>query len=602
MYNPNQNNNGSSNSKYKNEKNNINNKSDRVMRGVATWCSFYRANPQRFVEEYLGIKLYLFQQIIIYLMNINNKFIYLASRGQGKSLIIAIFCVMKCILYPETIIVIASKTRGQALEVIEKIINILKPKSSNLAMEIKEFNTTPINGHITFRNNSSIKIVTANDNARHNRANIMVIDEYRMVDKAIIDSVIKKFLTAERHPKFLDKPEYCNYKKEHPNEFRNAQYYLSSCWLKSHWSWSLVQDYCVNMVQDKGYFICALPYQLAIKEEILNRLDIEEEMSESTFNDIAFTMEMRCLFFGENEDNFFKYETLNNVRKLGTALYPNFVYDNVSKFITQTVKTAGEIRIISADIAAMTSKKNKNDATAIFILQLLPTKDGQYIRNVLYSDNFEGYHTEEQALIIRRLYEEMKCDYIVLDTNGVGLGVFDSLVKDLIDKDTGILYEALSCINDNEMAARYKGNSLNPPKVIYSIKATASFNDQCAWNLRDCFTRGKTRLLITEQEFRRQAGNVKAYKDLSSEDKLNLELPYIQTTLLINELINLNYETNGTNIKIKEQYDKRKDRYSALSYGNYIATQLELKLHKRKPVNKETIFDMKKPEIRSNRR
>ena len=32
-------------------------KSERMMDGVATWASFYRANPHRFVKEYLGMNL-----------------------------------------------------------------------------------------------------------------------------------------------------------------------------------------------------------------------------------------------------------------------------------------------------------------------------------------------------------------------------------------------------------------------------------------------------------------------------------------------------------------------------------------------------------------
>lgn len=35
-------------------------KSERVLEGVAYWASFYRKNPQRMVFEYLNIKLKLF--------------------------------------------------------------------------------------------------------------------------------------------------------------------------------------------------------------------------------------------------------------------------------------------------------------------------------------------------------------------------------------------------------------------------------------------------------------------------------------------------------------------------------------------------------------
>ena len=48
-------------SEKKSEKQLANEKSERIMNGVAAWCSFYRSNPQRFVkdyEEYINIYTY----------------------------------------------------------------------------------------------------------------------------------------------------------------------------------------------------------------------------------------------------------------------------------------------------------------------------------------------------------------------------------------------------------------------------------------------------------------------------------------------------------------------------------------------------------------
>lgn len=210
----------------------------------------------------------------------------------------------------------------------------------------------------------------------------------------------------------------------------------------------------------------------------------------------------------------------------------------------------------------------------------MPTEDGQYIRNVLYSENHEGGHTEDQALIIRRLFEQMECDYIVLDTAGAGIGIYDNLVKDLADDATGIEYPALQCLNDDEMADHYKGVSKNPRKVIYSIKANARWNSQCAFSLRDCLKRGKMRLLLTEFDYEDEMDENKTYASLSLDDKITLKMPYIQTSLLISELTNLEYTTTGSDVKIKETGTNRKDRYSSISYANQIANELERNLTK----------------------
>jgi hypothetical protein len=40
-----------------------------ISKGVAQWCSYYRANPHRFAKDYLHLNLHLFQKILIVMMN-----------------------------------------------------------------------------------------------------------------------------------------------------------------------------------------------------------------------------------------------------------------------------------------------------------------------------------------------------------------------------------------------------------------------------------------------------------------------------------------------------------------------------------------------------
>ena len=47
-------------------------KSERMMEGVGYWASFYRKNPQRFVKEYLNMRLKLFQKILKLLQKKQN--------------------------------------------------------------------------------------------------------------------------------------------------------------------------------------------------------------------------------------------------------------------------------------------------------------------------------------------------------------------------------------------------------------------------------------------------------------------------------------------------------------------------------------------------
>lgn len=146
----------------------------RLMEGVNAWASFYRANPHRFAKDYLNLMLDKFQQIILCMMFKCSNVIYLASRGGGKSFLIAVFCVIQCILYPDTRICIASKTRKQSAEIITKIKEILLPRSPNLALEIDEIKANQVDSSVSFKNGSFIVVVTASESARHNRATVLV--------------------------------------------------------------------------------------------------------------------------------------------------------------------------------------------------------------------------------------------------------------------------------------------------------------------------------------------------------------------------------------------------------------------------------------------
>ena len=559
----------------------ITERQQRVLDGVAAWAGYYRCNPHRFAKDFLHLDLHLFQKILLVLMNVSNSFVFIACRGIGKTFLSAIFCCIRCILYPGTKICIASGTRGQSLNVLEKIMTELKPNSPELAYEIdeKETRTNGNDAKIMFKNGSFIKVVTASDSSRGNRAHILIIDEFRMVKKDIIDTILKKFLSNPRRPKYMDKPEYKNDKSlKEPLK----TLYLSSAYYKDHWSYNKSKDNCKFMLDERRKdFVCGFPYQLALSEGLLSEERVIEDMTESDFSEIKWAMEMEALFWGDSDGAFFNFESIAKNRKISYPMLP----DSLSSKLTNNSKVRiqpkqnGEKRVLSADIALMSSSKHKNDASAIFINQLLPTKAERYSNNIIYTETSEGAHTEDQALRIRRLYEEYNCDYIVLDVKGVGLGVFDALARDITDSETGEIYPALSCCNNPEMAARC--TSRNAEKVIWAINGSARFNSDCAILLREGFRTGKIRLLDTEYDGEESLNSIKGFNALTPSDKALFTLPYINTTLLISELINLKHEESGGLVKISEKSGMRKDRYSSLSYNYWVACQLEKNIKKR---------------------
>lgn len=434
------------------------------------------------------------------------------------------------------------------------------------------------------------------------------VDEFRMVDIDTINTVLRNFLVVARSPGYLNKPEYSGLAE------RNMEVYASSCWYASHWSYALAKDYCGNMLNNKKkYFICGLPYQLAVKEGMQDIASIEDKMSESTFSAVKFQMENEALWFSDADGGLYGYSEISRTCRMDYPMLPAYLTSLLKdpKIMIQK-KAPGHIRILSADIAVMStttgiknSVKNPgndrirrdNDATAIFINDMSPTKSGKYVSNIVYTVNYEGAHTEDQALAIRQMFEEYDCDYIVIDSKGYGWGILDTLLRDQVDYTNGQIYPALSCCNDEEIAAR----SANPRdrRYIWAVKGNPQFNTECALGLREAFRQGTIRLLVQEYDCEEKLSEIKGWDKLSPAEQLNIKMPYINTSLLINELVNLEYEAKDNSIKIKEKPGMRKDRYSSLSYNIYLARDIERK-NSLKAKHKQTTYSVqfRAPSIR----
>ena len=542
---------------------------------VKKWAGFYRKNPHRFAKDYLNVELKPFQSIVLCEMFDNTKNVIITCRGLGKTFLTALFAVIRCILFPGTQIVLASKTRKQAALLIDKIEKILVPNAPLLQMEIRETIRNQYDTSILFKNTSNITVVTANDNARGYRCNILILDEYRQMPKEIYRDVLKKFLNVNRQPPYLSKPEYEGCAEE------NIEVFLSSAWYSDSWCYDQMKTTAAQMISGKfPYFCCTLPYQLAYKENLLSKARILSELTDPDFNEITWMMEMQAEFFtGASDSALYEYGDINPTRKIKYAFYPPSMSSMISdRRIRIPPKMNNEFRIVSADIALMASNSHKsNDATSIFVNQML--FDSSYSKakcNIVYGENFEGKRIEEQALLIRKRFSEYDGDALVIDSRGVGLGVLDLIMADMYDETTGVVYRALSSVND-DIAQRC--HVRNAPRVIYPILATADFNSSIALGLRESFKDGKINLLVSEDDFDDIAADavdgLSGYSKLTLEDRTKLKLPYINTTLLINELVSLQYETKNGLVRVKERSGMRKDRYSSLAYSIAISKQIE---------------------------
>lgn len=547
---------------------------------VKLWTSFYRANPHRFAEDYLGVKLKTFQKILVYLCFKYPFFTFLASRGLGKSWLIALLAIIRCVLYPGSIVVIASGTKGQAEQIVDKKIkNDLWENYPNIRKEIISINTSQRNTGVNFSNGSFITTVTANDNARGARANLIIVDEHRLIKKDIYDKVIEPFATYLRQPGYLSKPEYNNVK-----DIDNQIVFMSSAWYKNHWIYNDAKDCVDAMIAGiNKKFITAIPYHLGVKEKIINPLLLKNAMEKSDFDPASFGMEYKCQFFGEASGAFLKLADFDKNRKITNAYIPRPTYaiaEDIQKYgkpkPKHFVKHEDELRIVSVDVSLMAGKQNDN--TILSFIRLLPAKNGSYyLKQLVNSITLHGLHSDIQAMLIKRYFYDFQSDYIVLDTNGNGLSVFDSLAKVSFDDETTQEYPAFGAFNKDEYEERVLDDE--PDNVIFAINPNFETNHIAAMKVKSNLEKGRLQLLVDVNSA--LANLYKGAKDtnVTLDEEVEALQPFVSTTMMINETISLERKIIKERfISLVENGSARKDRYSSLSYGIYFATILEEEL------------------------
>ena len=165
-----------------------------------------------------------------------------------------------------------------------------------------------------------------------------------------------------------------------------------------------------------------------------------------------------------------------------------------------------------------------------------------------------------------------------------GIGVYDALTKVQYDEERDVEYPSFRSFNDEKMSDRADRNAL---PVIYSIKVVKlDVNHEIAMSLKDSFQNRKIKLLVNDLEGRDFLIEKMKMGKKSPEEQARMLKPYVQTTVMVNELINLEGQIYNGFVRIREKGSNRKDHYSSLGYGNYLAKILESDLKKKKSERK----------------
>lgn len=550
------------------------------------WVTFFRRNLHRLALDYLGLKLHWYQIIMLYLMGINRFIVVIASRASAKSWVIALYACCRCILYPNSMIVLSSATKGQSkLLVSEKIQKELMRDSPMLRKEIRKIKDNQNEVIVYFRNHSTITVVPASENGRGYRSNVIVREEFRQIKKSVDDSILSPFQIIRQTP-YMKDDFYVNIPEL---EEETIDIYISSSWLDNgHWMWEIVDQAYDEMLKGQASCLLAFDESIAIKHKIKTMRYFQTEKKKQ--DPLTWRIEFLNERVRENEHAFFTYSMLQQNQKAKRAFYPKTEMDFKMgrKNPYDIPKQQNEVRIVACDMAFIENKKNDNSVFSC--MRLLPECttynrensndikiDNGYRRIVSYMEAIQGGDTTKQAIRIRQLFEDFGADYIVLDTRNAGVSIYDLLANVMYDESRGIEYSPLTCMNDDAFANRIRIEGAIP--CIYTINAYQKLNSDIALDFRRVLEDKKIDLLVSFEQAKEDIlPNIKEYINTPDADvQIFYEAPFLETQALISETTSLLYEKKQQTgaIVISEQGANRKDRYTSVSYGSWFASQLE---------------------------
>ena len=201
-------------------------------------------------------------------------------------------------------------------------------------------------------------------------------------------------------------------------------------------------------------------------------------------------------------------------------------------------------------------------------------------------------HFEDQAIKLKKLYFKYKARKLVIDGNGLGIGLVDYLVKGQIDPETGDTLPDFGVENDEDGEYKKYRTDICEENALWIIKANAPINTEAHANAQSQMSSGHVKLLIDERVAKVKLLGTKRGQDMKPEERAEYLKPFTLTSILKEEMMNLREENEGVNIILKQANKGiKKDKFSAFEYGlYYIKMEEDKKRKKRKKKFSDMLF------------
>lgn len=557
------------------------------------WTTLFRYNPGIYAEWRLKMKLLPYQHYMLWQMFNAQVTFDMCSRNSAKTYVLGLGAMIRCLLFPNTEVVITASTIDQANKMIERKIRdeIIMKHSEVLRrflelgmIQVKRDNDVAV---VLFPfNGSSIRVLPMVDSARGERCTWLILEEAMQLKKHIISAVFNP-MRRPRQIDFMRTNEELKKQKRWVEQAKTT--YITSNRFKSDWAY---KDF-VNCVT--GYYMSHRVIYKVFAFDIFNVIEeglkTEEYLLEALKNDseMIIRQELYNEAIGEAEDTFFSYKSFKNNQVIEHAFNPPSEIDlYVGKDMGNPAKEPNEIRLVITDYAfANTTSKEKNDNTIIMLMSL-HWKGNRFERHVDYIEGHEASDSLGSADRAKELFWDYDADYFIPDLRSGGETLYNKTTMQW-DRDKAIGNRKTSGLTisteiDLQVLPENKLQDLvertvdkNAIACMIPIIGTADLNATMWMELRRQLDSNNIKFLINTQDKQTQLEDNGSYFDMTSEEFAEAMAPHGQVDMLITEAVNLSAEFKDGRVKLREPRSATKDRAVVLSYGNYIASKIENK-------------------------
>ena len=521
--------------------------------------AYWRVYPDKLVDYYLSLgnpynfKFIFYQRLFLRAL-FRHKYVYATFvRAWSKSFMSVMALMLKAILYPGAKLFTVAGGKQQSAEILSgKVLEICKlipAMEREIIWDTRgtRARTAQTKDSViyTFKNGSTLENVAASEKTRGRRFNSGLMEECVGIDQDILNEVLIPTLNVDR---------MVQGQTDSNEQLNKSQIFVTTAGYKNTYSYEkLIEILCRSVVRPKDAIVLGGSWRVPVIFGLLDKNFVRDLKMDGTFNEDSFEREYESKWTGDIESAFFSSDRFDKQRKINM---PEWKYSN---------KTSKDgYYVMGVDVGRF------GCTTEVVIIKVTPGAGDIPRKRIVNIYSFDEEHFGLQALKLKRIFQQYKCRVAVIDGNGLGAGLVDMLTMDTIDPDTGETLYNWGVMNDEDNKYRNMKTDDTVTDAMYIMKANQVLNSEMYAYCQTEINSGRVNFLVDESIAKNKLLSQAQGKKMSQSQRADYLMPFVQTSILKDQMLNLIYENDGAHIILKQASKKiKKDKFSALIYGLY---------------------------------